>query len=174
MQLDWLAIFFRWIHILAAMTAVGGTIFIRAALVPSLGVLSDDQRKALHEQVRSRWVKFVMGAILFLLLSGFYNFFRRLNLGIPGDFKWLYQMLFGIKFLLALVIFFVASALTGRAAALVRFRLNAKLWLSVNVALAVIVVCISGVMRFIPTKATVPASRQTLQEAQPSLDDRHG
>ena len=174
MHLDWLAIFFRWLHMLAAITAVGGTIFMRMALVPSVAVLADDQRKLLHEQVRSRWVKFVMGAILFLLISGFYNFFRRLNSGIPPDFKWLYQMLFGIKFLLALVIFFVASVLTGRAAALVRFRQNAKLWLSVNVALAVIVVCISGVMRFIPTNTTVPISNQTSQEAQPSLADRHG
>src|SRR5487761_1143843 len=138
MQLDWLAIIFRWMHILAAITAVGGTIFMRAALAPSLAVLTDDQRQALHEQVRSRWVKFVMGAILFLLLSGFYNFFRRSNAGFDADYKRLYNILFGIKFLLALVIFFVASALTGRAAALVRFRQNAKLWLSVNVALAVI------------------------------------
>ena len=80
-QLDWLGIVFRWMHLLAAITAVGGTIFLRVALQPSLGALADDQRKALHEQVRSRWVKFVMGAILFLLVSGTYNFLRRLNAG---------------------------------------------------------------------------------------------
>ena len=108
MQFDWFAILFRWIHILAAITAVGGTIFMRMALVPSVPVLSEEQRKLLHEQVRSRWVKFVMGAILFLLLSGFYNFFRRINVGFDADYKRLYNMLFGIKFLLALVIFFVA------------------------------------------------------------------
>lgn len=154
--LDWIGIVFRWIHILAAITAVGGTIFMRMALVPSVAVLADDQRKALHEQVRSRWVKFVMGAILFLLLSGFYNFFRRLNQGFEPDAKRLYNILFGIKFLLALVIFFLASALTGRIGALERFRKNAKFWLSVNVALAVIVVCLSGVLRFIPQKLSRP------------------
>lgn len=160
MQLDWIAIVFRWIHILAAMTAVGGTIFMRTALVPSVAVLADDQRKALHEQVRSRWVKFIMGAILFLLLSGFYNFFRRINQGFDPDPKRLYNILFGIKFLLALAIFFLASALTGRASALARFRKNAKLWLTVNVVLAVLVVCISGVLRFIPgaDKTSDPSS----------------
>lgn len=162
MQLDWIAIVFRWVHILAAMTAVGGTIFMRMALVPSVTVLSDDQHKALHEQVRSRWVKFVMGAILFLLLSGFYNFFRRMNQGFDPDPKRLYNYLFGIKFLLALAVFFLASALTGRASALERFRKNAKFWLSVNVVLMVAIVCLSGVLRFIPgaEKASRPAASQ--------------
>lgn len=160
MELDWLAVVFRWVHILAAMTAVGGTIFMRMALVPSVAVLADDQRKALHEQVRSRWVKFVMGAILFLLLSGFYNFFRRVNQGFDPDPKRLYNMLFGIKFLLALAVFFIASALIGRASALERFRKNARFWLSVNVVLMVTVVCISGILRFIPSadKLTHPPS----------------
>jgi uncharacterized membrane protein len=171
-ELDWLAIVLRWMHILAAITAVGGTIFMRLALLPSVAILPDDQRKALHEQVRSRWVKFVMGAILFLLVSGFYNFFRRLNAGIPPDAKGLYHGLFGVKFLLALVIFFLASALTGRAAALARFRQNARFWLSVNLALAVIVVCISGVLRFIPGKSA-PVAAQPSQEAQPR-DSDHG
>jgi uncharacterized membrane protein len=173
MQFDWLAIVLRWMHILAAITAVGGTIFMRMALAPSVGILPDEQRKALHEQVRSRWVKFVMGAILFLIVSGLYNFFRRLNAGIPADYKMLYHGLFGIKFLLALVIFFLASALTGRAAALARFRQNAKFWLSVNLTLAVIVVCISGVLRFVPEYAAVPAVNQTSHEAQPGSSD-HG
>ncbi|HVA50332.1 MAG TPA: hypothetical protein VNH11_28515 [Pirellulales bacterium] len=173
MQFDWPAIILRWMHLLAAITAVGGTVFMRFALLPSVSVLSDDQRKALHEQVRSRWVKFVMGAILFLLVSGFYNFFRRLNT-LPADYKGLYHALFGVKFLLALVIFFIASALTGRAAALAPIRQKAKLWLTVNVVLALIVVCISGVLRFVPTGASPPARAQTSQEAQPHSVLRHG
>jgi hypothetical protein len=72
--------------------------------------------------------------------------------------------------ILALVIFFLASALTGRAAALARFRQNAKFWLSVNVTLAVIVVCISGVLRFVPSKGARVLD-QTSHEAQPRLTD---
>ena len=168
---DWLAIVFRWLHMLAAITAVGGTFFMRFALVPSVPVLSDDQRKALHEQVRSRWVKFVMGAILFLLVSGFYNFFRRLNT-LPADYKGLYHALFGVKFLLALTIFFIASALMGRAAALAGIRQKAKFWLTVNVVLAVIVVCLSGVLRFVPTGAAGPS--QTSQQAPSALESHDG
>lgn len=159
MQLDWLAIVFRWLHLLAAITAVGGMIFMRMALAPAVesltgGVLSADQRKALHEAVRSRWVKFVMGAILFLIVSGLYNFVARIKSpAFDPEYKGLYHALFGTKVLLALVIFFLASALTGRSEALAKIRQNAKFWLTVNVVLTILVVCISGVLRFIPTQS---------------------
>lgn len=149
MQLDWLGIVFRWLHILSAITAVGGTIFMRMALMPSVAVLSDEQHQALREQVRSRWVKWVMAAILFLIVSGIYNFAAKLRT-IDEGYIGLYHGLFAFKVMLALVIFFLASALTGRSPKFAPIRQNAKLWLSVNMALAIVVVCISGVLRFIP------------------------
>jgi hypothetical protein len=60
--------------------------------------------------------------------------------------------LFGIKFLLALVIFFVASLLVGRSPAADRFRQKRKTWLTLNMTLAITVVLISGVMRTLPQK----------------------
>ena len=157
MELDYLGILSRWMHILAAITAVGGTIFMRMALLPSLAVLPDDQRKALHEQVRSRWIKFVMGAILFLLVSGIYNFIVRVSSsGIPKAYAGLYHGLFGAKFLLALVIFFVASALLGRSPAFAKIRQNARFWLTLNMVLAILVVCVSGVLRFVPSNPKPP------------------
>jgi uncharacterized membrane protein len=151
-QLDWVAIASRWLHILAAITAVGGTVFMRFALLPSVGALPDDERKKLHEGVRSRWVKFVMAAILFLLASGIYNLIlkeKQLKTAADGA-KSLYHMLFGVKFLLAFVIFFLASALTGRSPAFANIRQNARFWLTLNLVLAIIVVCVSGVLRAIP------------------------
>lgn len=151
MQLDWVGILFRWLHVLSAITAVGGTIFMRMALVPSVAVLTAEQHKALHEQVRSRWVKFVMAAILFLIVSGLYNFLAKFRT-IDREYIGLYHGLFSVKFTLALVIFFLASALMGRSPVFAKIRQNARLWLSVNMALAILVVCISGVLRFIPTQ----------------------
>lgn len=157
-QLDWIAIVSRWAHILAAITAVGGTIFMRMALVPSVGVLPDDERKRLHEQVRSRWVKAVMAAILFLLLSGTYNIVMKEKQlkTVEASVKSLYHMLFGIKFLLAFAIFFLASVLTGRSPAFANMRANARFWLSLNMTLAILVVCISGVLRALPIKMVMP------------------
>ena len=126
----------------------------------------DEDRKALHEQVRSRWSKVVMAAIAFLLLSGFYNFFLIVSgKRVPADLNGLYQAMFGIKFLLALVIFFIASALMGRSAAFAGIRSKAKLWLTLNLTLAVILVCISGAMRLIRDKALPAAKPAAAMEA---------
>lgn len=140
-----LSVLFRWMHILAAITAVGGSIFMRFALLPSTGVLPEEQHQALREQVRSRWAKAVALSIVFLLASGIYNIVRIMQGGVelPGY----YHALFGIKFLIAFAIFFLASALTGKSPALAKIRENAKFYLTVNVVLAVVLVCISGVLR---------------------------
>lgn len=146
MDLDYLGILFRWMHILAAITAVGGTIFMRFALLPAVAELPETVRKDFHEAVRSRWARPVQLSILFLLLSGVYNIISMLNEYDVAKVR-LYHPLFGIKFLLALVIFFLASVLTGRSARTQKFRDNRRLWLTVNLVLAILVVCISGILR---------------------------
>jgi len=58
-----------------------------------------------------------------------------------------YHPLFGVKFLLAMAIFMIASLLSGKTPAADNLRRNLKLWLNVNIVLAVLVVCISGILR---------------------------
>ena len=141
--MNWLGFVLRWFHLVAAITAVGGSIFMRFALAPSVSVLADEQRKMLHEQVRSRWAKLVMASIGFLLLTGLVNVFLFLSNSITPEWEeWhksysvLYNAVFGLKFLLAMFIFFVASALAGRGEATKSFRQNAQWWMTVNVALS--------------------------------------
>ncbi len=150
------ALLSRLLHILASMAAVGGPMFVLLALSPAMRGLADRDRATLQDAIRRRWSKVVMAAILFLTLTGLYNFFAfRAASGHWGE-VWqsgsanskLYNMLFGVKFLLALAIFFVASALSGRSAGLAKFRENAKTWLTVQLVLAVLVVAIAGQMRF--------------------------
>jgi uncharacterized membrane protein len=158
---DALALLFRWMHILAAITAVGGTIFARGVLLPSQAVLSPEQREALHAAMRVRWSKIVAACIAFLLISGLYNFVMTVHdYTLP---KW-YHPLFGIKFILAMAIFLIASLLTGKTAAAARVRQKASFWMTVNIVLAVAVVCISGVLRTahkIPKEKTGPAITQS-------------
>ncbi len=66
---------------------------------------------------------------------------------MPEADQKLYHMLFGIKVLAAFAVFFLASALAGRTAGMAPFRKNAKLWLSVLLALAVLIVVCGGIMR---------------------------
>lgn len=150
MQFDFLALAFRWMHILAAATMIGGVVFMRLALLPSLETLAGDARGSLHEAIRGRWVKITMAAITFLLVSGVYNIVLNIR-SVPPT----YHMLLTLKLLLALGIFFVASALTGRSEAFAKLRENRKFWLSVNLGMALVVILVSGAMRRIPrdTKA---------------------
>ena len=141
---DVTALVSRWAHILAAIAAVGGTIFARFVLLPSQTVLAPEQREALHREMRARWSKIVAASIGLLLISGLYNFVLIVRTeSLP---RW-YHPLFGVKFLIALVIFMIASLLSGRTIAAEKLRSNARFWMSLNIALAVIVVCLSGLLR---------------------------
>jgi uncharacterized membrane protein len=146
MELDVVGIVFRWMHLLAAITAVGGVLFMRLALVPALKQLDDEASSRLREALRSNWSKMVFGAIFFLLVSGIYNFIMTLK-SFDGTAPRFYHMLFGFKFLLALGVFFIGSALAGHSKATQKIRDNTVFYLTINAVLAVTVVCLSGVLR---------------------------
>ena len=160
--MDWMSLLnllARWAHILAAIVAVGGTFFARFVLLPSQTVLPEADREALHDAMRRRWSKIVAACIAFLLISGLYNIaIIEARTTAPTNYAW-YRPLFGIKFLLAIIIFGIASLLSGRTAAAQRMRGKARFWMNVNILLAVIVVCISGIMRT-ADKAPKPDERE--------------
>ena len=144
MDVDPIALVSRWLHILSAITVVGATIYARVAVLPAADAISDDQRRHLQDTLRSLWNVPLHAAILFLLVSGLYNVYViETRYEVPS----LYHALFGIKFLLALVIFYIAISLAGRSKLAQRMRKNARLWLTINMLLAIILVCISGVLR---------------------------
>jgi uncharacterized membrane protein len=139
--MEYLSLVMRWMHVLAAIALMGGTIFMRFGLHPSLAALGEEQQKALKAAVRARWSKWVMGASGFLLVSGIVNivlFSQRYKLD-P-----LYHPLIGVKMLLGLAIMFFASMLVGRTANAEKFREKAVMWLNINLLLATIVVCLGG------------------------------
>jgi uncharacterized membrane protein len=167
-----LLIALRWLHLVAAITLVGGTIFLRFALVPAVVVLPEGERETLRAQVRRRWTILIMASITFLLISGFVNFFlflRSANPEIPAWSEWrksyygLYNMIWGIKFLIAMVIFFIASALAGRGKATQKLRDNPERWLTINLVLALIVVALSGILRYTHTGPTLPPATSAVE-----------
>lgn len=155
MQLDFVEIVLRWMHILAAIAAAGGTIFMRVALVPASGELAEPDRQRLLAAVRSRWAMVVHLSIALLLISGLINVMRIMPT-IDSDYNSLYHPLFGVKFLLALALFGIASLLIGRSPAADRVRANAPFWLGINTLLVVLIVLISGVLRFVPRDVAPP------------------
>lgn len=143
-----LAIVLRFLHIAPAIVAGGATIFVRMALLPALASLPEAERVRVKDAIDRRWRVVVMVCVMLLLVSGIANFAiyqAPVHKGQP-----LYHALFGVKFLAALVVFFLASALAGRSAALAGIRANSKLWVGVAAALVIAIVLISAVMRNIP------------------------
>ena len=147
MEFDYPGILFRWLHILAAIVAIGGMAFCRLALMPALKTLESDQRKQIHEAIRARWSKVVAGSIGLLLVSGGYNIWATIKADYYKGLPDYYIHVFAVKFVLAFGIFFIASALSGRGKATEKIRQNGGFWLTVNLVLALILVCLSGVLR---------------------------
>jgi hypothetical protein len=86
-----------------------------------------------------------MLAIGLLLVSGLANYsLAVVRSAMPGS----YHAIFGIKFLLALTVFWIASLLIGRSDTAERVRQKAGFWLTLNLVLATLVVCLGGVLRF--------------------------
>jgi len=147
---------------------MGGAIFMRFALRPVVVAMQPEIKAATHEQVRSRWAKFVMAATLLILVSGLTN----LALAARYDFEPVlgmskgYHMVLGIKFLLALPIFFIAAVLAGRSEMARRFQANAEIWMNINLTLALLMVLIGGYLRFVPRVRKAPAGASSVAAAR--------
>jgi len=151
MHLDWIPISTRWVHIIAAVIAIGGAVFIRFVLHPATLTLPPDTVESFRANIRRRWAMLYMLCIALLLISGLYNY---MAVSIPNHRgQPLYHALFGIKFILAMVIFFIGSALVGRSPALEPLRRNLPRWLGINILLAAIVIALACTLKFIPTTA---------------------
>ena len=94
-----------------------------------------------------RWTKVLHACIALILLSGLYNTIVQFprHRGQP-----LYHSLWGIKVILALVLFFIAIAVLGKSAAFERMRQKRPLWMSVNIGLAAVIVLISNILKNMP------------------------
>ncbi|HPF41099.1 MAG TPA: hypothetical protein P5081_19500 [Phycisphaerae bacterium] len=143
-----LEIAMRWLHIFGAITAVGASIFALVVIVPTMAKLPEDARNAFHAAARPKFAMLIHMAIMALLVSGIYNYIVVMRAKHQGQS--IYDMLMGIKILLALVIFFVASALTGQSPTFQKIRDNRRMWLTLNVFLAAVLIAIAGYLRTIP------------------------
>jgi uncharacterized membrane protein len=132
----------RWVHVGTAIVLLGGSVFLRCVLMPAARPLPEGEHEQFRQRIMGRWKRIVMIGIGLLLLTGFYNY-----LFVPREKPPVYHMLMGIKILLALGVFFLASALTGRSAGLAAIRQNSGRWLSVLIVLAAATVAIAGFLK---------------------------
>ncbi len=144
-NLDLILLISRWAHISAAIIAVGGAAFLRFVLHPAArNALDDEQHQVLREAVRRRWSLVLFACIGVLFVTGGANF---VILAFPPKIEPMpYHAIFGLKFLVALTIFFIGSALAGRSAGLAKMRENSAKWLGVLLVLAALVILLSGTL----------------------------
>ncbi len=149
----------RIVHVGTAIVLVGGSIFLRFVLMPAASSLPDQEHDALRERLRRRWKLFVHVGVTLLLVTGLYNYFVVTRSLHKGDGHALYHALLGTKMLLALVLFFLASVMVGRAKVFERLRAGSRTTLLIMVILALIVVSISGYVKVRPWPASAHSER---------------
>ena len=154
----------RWIHILSAVTAVGGTIFIMLVLQPAIskGIPKSDQ-EAFRTLIMKRWKLIVHSLIVFFLFSGFYNYIVITSGRHEGQS--LYHALFGVKFLLALVFFFFVIVGTSTMKWSARFRENKAVSALMLIA-ALALVLLGGFMKTLPVSETTD-EEQAVEQTEP-------
>jgi uncharacterized membrane protein len=134
-----LNIFMRFLHIVSAITLLGGVLAWRFAAIPATAALASETRTKVGDAIAVAWRPFVLSAIAGLLISGIYNFLNKTGL-TPA-----WHAVFGIKILLALHVF-AAAFLAARPENPKRARQLTGVAIS-----GVIIVVLSAVLRWLST-----------------------
>lgn len=137
-----MAAFMQWLHIGSVLVALGGVIFVRLFLIPSLKTLDRAQAPVLLGKISSQFNKILWTCIGFILISGVYNIAST----SPPFSRW-YTFVLSLKILLALVLFTISFALTLPVSAFLEIQRNRPKWLLVNIALGTIIIFLSAYLR---------------------------
>ncbi len=135
--------FMHWVHLMAAVIALGAIGFLLLVLIPSIKVLSAEQRETLSKAVavRFRWASW--SAIALLLISGLYSI-RRYYWEEPWDRAW---KLLAVKIVLAFLLFAIILGLSVPSRLFQPLRSRGPKWLLAGFLLGTVVVLISAYLR---------------------------
>lgn len=151
-DINWLLVILRWAHIIPAIILLGGVVHVK---------LSGSNL----ENVSKGWRVAVHASLGFLLISGLWTFFIK-----QGDMIPQWQMIWGIKVLLAIVFMFLASVLFGKSAAFAPMRAKGGMWLNITIAIGILIVLLGGILRYLPAKsaATTDNGKSSMIERRQS------
>lgn len=159
--MHYLDLLMRVTHILGACILVGATVFMLFALAPALGKLPDERRREFFAAVRPGWAMVVALGTGLLLISGLYNAAMvSIRYSFP-DFN--YNALLGVKIVLALIVFFLAAAVSGRSALAERMQQKLSLWLVITLAVLLVTLSVGAYMKSVPR---VPKQREAADSVQ--------
>ncbi|MBI1784361.1 hypothetical protein HYR69_04380 [Candidatus Sumerlaeota bacterium] len=138
----------QWLHVMAAITLLGGTIFLRLAVIPAEKHLEGDAKEGFDRALRRKIVMLTHSSFLFLIITGLINYGRRAAEGATV----LWSIIVGIKILLAFAVIGIAVMLTIPSDALKTFQQRRPHWLAINIVLGLAVVLLSAWLRLMPNK----------------------
>ena len=163
------ALLSRVFHTTCAATMLGGTIYLRFVLAPAAE--GGDAEATCFAGRRKAWAACVGVCTGLLLVSGFYNFFTIIK---GTDFDGPYHAVFGVKFLLAFVVFAVSALIAGKTSLAEKMRGNLKTWLNVALAAALAVFVLGAYLKSIdrvpkpePIESEAPAFAPDAEPADP-------
>lgn len=134
----------RVLHVASGGVILGGLVYLKYVIAP-LASGSDDRDEALYRGRRSAWARLVMLCTTLLILSGFFNLY---NIMVTSeDLPSTYHMLFGIKFLLAMFVFFVAAGTAGASPLAVNMRARLDQWLNLALSATLAIFIVGAAMR---------------------------
>ncbi len=143
----------RWLHVIPVIVMVGGTLFLRLALLPALAASENEElRDTLRESVRKKWAKWIGISTLLLLVTGLYNAYFK---AITYELSPLYNGLLLVKILLAFAVFYLAARLSGRSAKAVQMRQREIHWTNILCVLMLTIVLLAGAMKIVSTGAPI-------------------
>jgi hypothetical protein len=146
----WLNFLMRWLHVASAAAVIGSLLFVRFAVIPALGGMSNGRE--LYAALEPKFKKLLHSGMGLAILTGLYNYgvvataaYKRLkethpDLGLLRS----YHPAMGVKVLLSLVLFGLAIALLKPADTLPE---NRKSPLSVTLVLGLLVLLIGAYAR---------------------------
>jgi len=166
-----LELIIRWAHIIPAIILVGGSLYMVFALHPAMQATEFAEKAELKSAIRARWAKVVMICAGIILISGIASLvLQATTYNFPQKY---YHPVAGMKFLLALVILYIASLLSGRSKNAEKFREKEAFWLKLNATLAVILVLMAGTLR-VADRVPKNADSADSEAAAPSLNEPNG
>ena len=140
----WVNLSSRVLHTSFGAVLLGGMVYLGLMFARSAETASDSAAVCFNDR-RALWARCVALATIVLIATGLYNY-----LAIRADFEKLpraYHMLFGIKFLVAFGVFFIAAAIAGRKPLAEKMRQKMRMWLNLGIALALVVFILGAAMR---------------------------
>jgi len=100
-----MSVLMRWLHIISAVTLLGGVIYARYVMAPAAAGLAEVDRQKFAAAAREKMRPLVLVPVFTIVISGAYNLVGKSNIP-PNYFLW-----FGLKMLLALHVIAVSFLL---------------------------------------------------------------